>query len=285
MAEVKRKLRIITEKSANKDCVHNFKKDQVVFTEDSENDNLVIHAYDSIKSQHILPHDYEEVKPVSVGDKVVTKSILTSSFTGDELAANSILKIATIISDNFYLARSSDSDTFIVYRSEFFALCDRVFQREDSEFAELEDDKEGITKNNNQNPIGMGGSIFEIRTNVDPTQLSIRVKWDNGQVNSYRSDNLEFEDNSEYGERPINPVIDEKKEEKVQKYLPNINDTVKISNKSEYFNKDTKGNPKCKGVVIDNNYPASEYKYHVKWENNETNIYRAEDLVVLKRAK
>lgn len=287
MAEVKRKLRIITEKSTDKSikngCVHNFKKGQVVFTEDSlDSGDSIVNAHDSRMRQNIFHSDYEEVEPISGGDVVVSKVLLKSISSDDSIEPNSCIEVIVAISDTLFLINRGDIRS-IVHRSEFFALCDRVVQREDSEFAEDENEDEGITRENNSNPVGMGGSIIEIRTDDEASGMIIRVIWDNGQTNSYRSENLEFEEPSEYGEKPADtfppPVVEEEK--KVQKYRPKAGDIVKISNKSRYFKQlDNPTNPKCKGVVDTD----SDNQYIVNWDNGTRNYYTSEDLVVLRKS-
>jgi len=284
MAEVKRKLRIINDKDIDKTCVHNFKKGQVVFTEDSvDSGHSIVNAYHTMRIQNMFHSDYEEVQPVTGGDIVVSKVSLSSLTEKENIEANSQLEIMGVLSEDYFLVKSGEIRT-VAHRSEFFALCDRVVQREDSEFAEDENEDKEVSEESNPNPVGMGGTIFEIRKD-DITNLIIRVIWDNKQTNSYRSDNLEFEDKSEYGVKSPTPIPIKEEEKKVQKYRPKIGDIVKISNKSKFFKQeDNPSNPKCKGVVTKDNGIAS-MPYCVKWDNGKINIYEEEDLVVLKKSK
>lgn len=281
MAEVKRKLRIITEKAINPKCVHNFSKGQVVFTEHpADNGYSTLLANHTMMAQTIFHTDAEEVQPVSGGDIVVSKVALSSLTGQGQIEANSCLDIMGTLSEDYFLVKSGEIRT-VAHRSEFFALCDRVLQKEDSVFAQLEDGE--VTKENNSNPVGMGGTIFEIRTEED-TRVRLRVIWDNKQTNSYRSDNLEFEDKSEYAVKQLNPIPVHEEEKKVQKYRPKLGDIVKISNKSGFFKQEgNPNNPKCKGVITKDDELGS-MQYYVKWDNGQTNAYNDYDLVVLKKS-
>lgn len=281
MAEVKTKLRVITQDG------HYFKKNQVVIPNEDEinlkdiDENTVIWCHHTKMSQGLYKSDYEEVKPIEKGDRVITNALCISISEGNKtLPINSPLVISMCLTPSYYKAVDKQGNDYVIHRSEFFAKWDRVKQRESSPFIDKHTPEE-----NNANPVNVGGTIYYIYDEGSGTQLSLRVVWDTNTNNSYEGGHLEHENESELGDKIFPSLTPVEKKSEVKKYRPKAGDIVKISNKSQYFKQeDNPSNPKCKGTIRTTGEVLG-MPYGVDWDNGKFNVYEEGDLVVLKKSK
>jgi hypothetical protein len=133
------------------------------------------------------------------------------------------------------------------------------------------------------NPTDVEGTIVKIKDNDDDfgiyNTLDIRVEWDNGMKNSYRTEDLELAQQQSY-------IHDNQNDKNMNKAFK-VGDKVMIDSSSEYYSDELdSSNPKdVEGTIteIEGEGYVGGLGIIVKWDNGKINGYNKVDLKLAKK--